>query len=134
MVKRRKVVFMNLLDILELAKAGYKPSDVKELIELSKSATAPSTDDTTAPTDDSKSGADRAANASDEVKKEDVSKPVEDEKEVDYKKMLAEMQEKLKASEEALKKLQDDRARTKIADEHVQSSKEIFNDAMRNFM
>lgn len=27
---------MNLIDILELAKQGYKPNDIKELIELSK--------------------------------------------------------------------------------------------------
>ena len=29
---------LNIIDVVALAKAGYKPSDVKELIELSKTS------------------------------------------------------------------------------------------------
>lgn len=125
---------MNLKDILDLAKAGYKPSDVKELIELSKSAAAPSTGESDIPTDADKPDTTGVAEATKEVNKEDDSKPVADDKEVDYKKVLAEMQEKLKASEDALKKLQDDNSRVRIAEQPEESSIDVFNNAMRNFM
>lgn len=36
MVADRKVLIMKLDDIIALAKQGYKPADIKELIELSK--------------------------------------------------------------------------------------------------
>ena len=35
---------LNIKDVVDLARAGYKPADVKELIELSKTPDAPASD------------------------------------------------------------------------------------------
>ena len=115
---------MKLTDIIELAKQGYKPADIKELVAISESSEQPEPE---------QPAQDREEKATEVKEKEaDVQENAEI---VDYKKMIDEMTAKLKDTEEKLSKLQHENVRQNIADtEETRSSVDIFNDAMRNFM
>lgn len=79
---------MNLIDILELAKQGYKPNDIKELIELSKESEQESTDQGDAPGDGGESDHTTL----------DKSKPTDtdtDDDSIDYKALYEAEHEKL---------------------------------------
>lgn len=90
---------MNLTDIIALAKQGYKPGDIKELIELADSI-APET--TTQPTLSNTATEDEAVNtlaAPEKPKDESIVTP--DTKVIDYKKLYEESQAKLADAQKA---------------------------------
>lgn len=79
---------MNLNDIIALAKQGYKPADIKELIELSKETIPEVADQGEAPEDAAES----------EQTTQEISKPTEPTESVesiDYKKLYEEEHSKL---------------------------------------
>lgn len=122
---------MSLADIITLAKQGYKPSDIKELIELSKSSEEGSPEKETV-NEDSK-GEDQYNSNQPIIKNEEKSNtttddPTEDEKIVDYKKKVEEL-------EKQIVDLQKKAAHEKIADTSPEkTSEEVFLEAARKFM
>lgn len=114
---------MNFTDIIQLAKQGYKPNDIKELIALSTPIDEPAPEPATEV---------QEVQATEDKKE---AEPPTDNSD-DYKKIIEEMTEKLRATEEKLNKLQHENVRRNIADtpEDKRSDVDVFNDAMRNFM
>ena len=121
---------LKLDDIVALAKQGYKVSDVKELIELSKEQSEPDTPPTPEPEPTGEDG-EKDSKGKEEKKEEPTP---DDSKIVDYKEQLSELEAKLKASEDKLSKLQEENTKKKIADNDTPTSEDVFKDAMRNFM
>ena len=120
---------LKLDDIVALAKQGYKPADVKELIELSKSTdVAPDSSDDAADTGNT------SAPAEEEKKNEEASKGMivdaapEDDKVIDYKKKVEELEKKIQDLQKA-------NTRKNIADtDDNKSDSEVFADVMKSFM
>lgn len=84
---------MNLTDVIALAKAGYKPADIKELVSL---AEPEQKDDSK---DDSK---DEPKEDSKEDPKEDSKDEPKDNKEIeDLKKEISDLKQALKTAQEA---------------------------------
>lgn len=111
---------MNLNDIIALAKQGYKPADIKELLTLAddqepeKSTPEVKDDGDSVPDDDPKA--------------QDPSEPVKSEPEaVDYKKLYEEEKSKLE-------KLQKENINKNMDDGHKQSIDDILANAVRGFM
>lgn len=117
---------LKLDDIIALAKQGYKPADVKELIELSKSTDeAPASEDvadtgnTSTPTEDEKPEENQSTVA-------DAS--AEDDKVIDYKKKVEELEKKIQDLQKA-------NTKKNIADtDDSKSDSEVFADVMKSFM
>ncbi len=118
---------LNLTDIVALAKQGYKPNDIKELIELTKEAPAevpsevqPTTEEAPAeikPTED---------NQKDGVASSD---------QLDYKEEVEKLKAQLQETENKLSKLQKENVRRNAdTDENKQSDAEAFADVMKEFM
>lgn len=109
-------------DILSLAKNGYTPSDIKELIELSKEADSSESNsgDKEQITEDIETPSETVA--APETPKEENTSTIEDyKKEVeDLKKQIADLQ---KAN-----------TRKNIADTDEKSDSEVFADVMKQFM
>lgn len=84
---------MNLTDIISLAKAGYKPSDIKDLISLA--------DDKDIPKEDKpvEHPAEEAPEVTDEQNA--TEEPETKEPEIDYKARCAELEKKLKDAQKA---------------------------------
>ena len=120
---------LKLDDIVALAKQGYKPADVKELIELSKS--------TDAAPDSSEDVADTGAASTeteDNKKTEEASKGTiaddtsEDVKVIDYKKKVEELEKKIQDLQKA-------NTHQNIADhDDNKSDSDVFADVMKSFM
>lgn len=117
---------LKLDDIVALAKSGYKVSDIKELIELSKEAEAS--------TDAPKGTVANEESVQEEPEKETVSSQPEDTKEeaetekiVDYKSKVEELEEKIKVLQKA-------NTEKKIADTDEKSDSDVLAEAMKSFM
>lgn len=124
-------------DIVALAKAGYKVSDIKELIELSKSSegseSGPASKQTEeqqthlvqSQTDNQKEEIliDNSSESGAELSNEKVP---EEEKIIDYKKKTEELEAKIEALQKA-------NTRQNIADEE-KSDIDVFAEAMKSFM
>lgn len=120
---------LKLDDIVALAKQGYKPADVKELIELSKS--------TDAAPDSSENVADTgtpSTESEDDKKNEESSKGIvadeapEDDKIIDYKKKAEELEKKIQDLQKA-------NTHKNIADpDDNKSDFDVFADVMKSFM
>ena len=120
---------LKLDDIIALAKQGYKPSDVKELIELSKTADAASeeTKNNEVDTNEEESNAEDKTQEqpSDTGKQSDSAEA--DTKVIDYTKRSEELEAKLK-------ELQKANTKKNIADTDTKSDLDVFADAMKSFM
>lgn len=117
---------LNLNDIIALAKQGYKPADVKELIELSKAAEA-SEDQGAQPketTPENEKEAPKEEAPKEEEKKEDAK---EADKIVDYKAKAEELEKKISELQKANTKQNADKSEKK-------SDAELFADVMKSFM
>ena len=93
---------LSISDIVALAKAGYRPADVKELITLSEKVSDPKPEEqpaATAPTSE-----ETTESAEPEKAPENVEKDPEPEKVVDYKELYEKSQKDLKAAQEANRK------------------------------
>ena len=91
---------LNISDIVALAKAGYKPAEVKELIALSEKETQPKPEEqpgATAATSEPTTESPEPIKAS-----ENEAKAAEPEKEeIDYKELYEKSQQDLKKAQEA---------------------------------
>ena len=131
---RRVVSMLNLTDIVALAKQGYKPNDIKELIELTKEAPEDNKGDQgTQPDPDE--------NKPDEKSSE--NKPTEDNQkdgeaspdQLDYKEEVEKLKAQLQETENKLSKLQKENVRRNAdTDENKKSDAEAFADVMKSFM
>lgn len=93
---------LSIPDIVALAKAGYKPGDVKELITLSEKVSDPKPEEQPAATAEPSNPATESA----EPKKatENADTDPEPKKVVDYKELYEKSQNDLKAAQEANRK------------------------------
>ena len=113
---------MKLTDIIELAKQGYKPSDIKELIELSESTESKEADQKT---DDHESQK-VEAEEKEEPEKETPTKEDPDNS-IDYKKLY-------EAEKEKTEMLQKANTKTDMSNEAKQDDFETVMDAVKGFM
>lgn len=122
---------LNLTDIVALAKQGYKPNDIKELIELTKEAPEEK------PEDQEKQP------KPEEPEKPSEDKPEEEEKkdgaasndQLDYKEEVEKLKAQLQETENKLSKLQKENVRRNAdTDENKKSDAEAFADVMKSFM
>ena len=128
MVTERRVVSMlNLTDIVALAKQGYKPNDIKELIELTKEAPAEAEPEQQPITEEAK-----AEDKSDEViQKDDAASSAQ----LDYKEEVEKLKAQLQETENKLSKLQKENVRRNAdTDDNKKSDAEAFADVMKSFM
>lgn len=124
---------LKLDDIVALAKQGYKPNDIKELIELSKtSETSDQKEDLPAPEENkpTKDIQTEELPAPEETKTPSqgtTANEASDTKVVDYKAKVEELEAKLA-------ELQKANTRRNIADTDIKSDSDVFADAMKSFM
>ena len=97
---------LSITDIVSLAKAGYKPADVKELITLSKE---PEPGEPKEPQKTPADNNDDPAGGTEPAKEPaKAAEPAEDpDKVIDYKELYNKSQEALQKSQEDLKKAQE---------------------------
>lgn len=110
---------MNLKDILELAKQGYKPSDIKELIELSKEDPKedPKDDPKKDPKEDPKG--DPKKDPKDDPKEDPKDNPKEDPKDNPKDKKIAELQKLLQNKDVS-------------SEEKIRTSRDVLNELFKN--
>ena len=117
---------MNISDIVALAKQGYKPSDIKELLEL-----VPSKEEK--PTEENKVQVEKTEQHEDgkeqpnEAPKNTTEDSSEKDSVIDYKKRIAELEEKVKS-------LQNANVHQDNSDVQKESDEDILNDITRSFM
>ena len=98
---------MNITDIIALAKQGYKPGDIKELITLAESQTTETVTDTTA-TD--------APPMTDEMETKEISQPSQDDaKEAEYKKQIEDLNKKIEEQTALISRIQKDNQKTDLS-------------------
>lgn len=120
----------NLDDIIELAKQGYKPADIKELIELSKSE-GPKPEDKK-PKDDPKGQPKDSKPEDDHKETPKDSKPEDDA--VDYKEKVTQLEGELQKTKELLQKLQTENTKKDASGGEEKTDAEVFTEAMKSFM
>ena len=122
---------LSLPDIVALAKQGYKPNDIKELIELTKEAP------------EGKSEEQEKQPKPEETEKPAENKPTEDNQkggeastdQLDYKEEVEKLKAQLQETENKLSKLQKENVRRNAdTDENKKSDAEAFADVMKSFM
>lgn len=118
----------NFSDLVALAKQGYTPADIKQLIELSRTAEkedskASEGDTITENNANIETPSDTVA-APEEVKEEPDQ---EDSKIVDYKKKVEELEKKIADLQKA-------NTEKNIADTDEKSDLDVFTEAMKSFM
>ena len=122
-------------DIIDLAKAGYKPGDVKELLQIANEQKAvPEEPTVTTPKEDAQPEAEKAPNAN-------VDKPVSETQpeQADALKDLQSQIETLKVQskekDDLIKQIQKDNASRNIKTETQEKTEdEVLADIVRNFM
>lgn len=127
-----------LSDIATLAKAGYTPAEVKELLQLSATSSSTSISDDTAPATPSAGDSapdqktnELVKNENQEINKNDSSSSDTEE----YKSKISDLEGKIKSLQEKLSKAQKDNVRSDMAD----ASKEkdaatILSEMARSYM
>lgn len=122
---------LNITDIVALAKQGYKPNDIKELIELTKEAPEEKSEDQ------------KTQPKPDEPEKPSEDKPKEEEKkdgaasddQLDYKEEVEKLKAQLQETENKLSKLQKENTKRRADnDDDQKSDAEAFADVMKSFM
>lgn len=127
MVTERGGKMLKLDDIVALAKQGYKPSDIKELIELSKTSEAS--------TEELPETEEKLQKPEEELQKPEenkapsqgIIKEAPEETVVDYKQKYEELEAKLS-------ELQKANTRKNIADTDSKSDSDVVADLMKSFM
>lgn len=119
----------NIKDIVELAKAGYKPSEVKELISLAnQSEDKPEEKEGEQKGKPEKTEQHEAGKEQpDEAQKNGTSAPEEDSSILSYKKQIEEL-------EEQVKKLQSSNVHKDQSDKNEKSDEERLNEITASFM
>ncbi len=124
---------MNLVDIIALAKAGYKKADIKELMELDIPDQKVETVETS--TVDNKANFLSTDEASAVVGEEPkaAAEDSQDKEEIDYKKLYEESQAKLAKVTNDLKAAQKQNVRQPIEDNNV-TDDDLINDLANAFI
>lgn len=120
----------NFSDLVALAKQGYTPADIKQLIELSR--TAEKEDSKASEGDTITENNANIETPSDTVTKEEPKEvkeepDQEDSKIVDYKKKVEELEKKIADLQKA-------NTEKNIADTDEKSDLDVFTEAMKSFM
>ena len=118
---------LKLADLIELAKQGYTPEKVKELIELSNSEETDAPEEQ--PKEQPKEEAPETTAPEVEQKAAETSPDA-----VDYKKKLEELEKKLKESEAKLSEIQKKNTRQNADTGEKPNDAEVFANAMKSFM
>lgn len=121
---------LNLTDIVALAKQGYKPNDIKELIELTKEAP------------EGKSEDQEKQPRPEETEKPSEDKPKEEEKkddeassgQLDYKEEVEKLKAQLQETKDKLSLLQKKNTKRRADTGDEKPDAEAFADVMRSFM
>ena len=117
---------MKFGDILDLAKQGYKPSDIKELLELSKAVEEKDTADPAEDKEQKNSEKDQDQDSSEgDTPKE--SKAEDKDEAIDYRSLYEAEKEKNSTLQKMLKKVD-------ISGSDEINDVDIFADAVKNFM
>lgn len=114
---------LSIKDIVDLAKAGYSVSDVKELISLSKEdeKTDPVPDDTPGQEGDSNENSPKDA-------KESPSQEDPKDEEPDYKTLYEKSQKELKEAQKA------NRNKDRSSEDDYKSDEDMFKDLVSHFI
>ncbi len=122
---------LNLTDIVALAKQGYKPNDIKELIELTKEAPEEKPEDQkTQPKPD-----DPEKSSEDKPKEEEKKDGAASDSQLDYKEEVEKLKPQLQETENKLLKLQKENTKRRADnDDNQKSDAEAFADVMKQFM
>lgn len=117
---------MNLTDIVALAKQGYKPSDIKELLDLVSSKEEQPKEEEKVQEEKTEQHED-GKEQPDEAPKNSTEDSSEKANVIDYKKKIAELEEKVKS-------LQNANVHKDNSDTKQESDEDILNDITRSFM
>ena len=119
---------LNLKDIVELAKAGYKVSEVKELIALASSKeTDPAKEGEQKGKDEKAQQHDAGKEQPEEAVQKSTSTPEEDSSILSYKKKIEELEAKVKS-------LQSDNVHKDQSDKQTKSDEELINELTASYM
>lgn len=120
------VNIMNLTDIVALAKQGYKPSDIKELLDLVSSKEEKPKEEKDIQEEKTEQHED-GKEQPDEAPKNSTEDSSDNTNVIDYKKKIAELEEKVKS-------LQSANVHKDNSDSKQESDEDILNDITRSFM
>lgn len=119
---------MNIKDIVELAKAGYKPSDVKELIALTNQSVGPAEDKGEQKGQAEKTQQhDAGKEQPEEAVKNATDTPKEDSSILSYKEKIQELEEKIQ-------KLQSENVHKDQSEVQTKSDEELLNELTASYM
>ena len=119
---------LNLKDIVELAKAGYKVSEVKELIALSSSEEAdPAPEGDEKGKDEKTQQHEAGKEQPEEVAKKSTSIPEDESSILSYKEKIQELEEKLQ-------KLQSENVHKDQSEKQTKSDEELLNELTASYM
>lgn len=117
---------MNLSDIVALAKQGYKPSDIKELLDMVSSKEEQPKEENNIQEEKTEQHEDGKEQPN-EAPKNSTEDSSENANVIDYKKKIAELEEKVKS-------LQSANVHKDNSDSTQESDEDILNDITRSFM
>ena len=117
---------MNLTDIVALAKQGYKPSDIKELLDMVSSKEEQPKEENNIQEEKMEQHED-GKEQPEEAPKNSTEDSSEKASVIDYKKKIAELEEKVKS-------LQSANVHKDNSDSKQESDEDILNNITRSFM
>ena len=117
---------MTLMDIVALAKQGFTPADVKELIAMGNSSPDQKSDQGSV--DDSEQKTDTKGDQNDSESTEDPADAI------DYKSKYEELNSELDKLKADLQKAQSNNVRTDMSDHEEDSYEDRIKDLARSFM
>ena len=122
------MALISIKDIVELAKAGYKPSEVKELITLANQSEVPAENKGEQKGQGEKTEEPEAGEEQpEEAQKKPTVTPKEDSSILSYKEKIAELEEKLQ-------KLQSENVHKDQSDVQTKSDEELLNELTASYM
>lgn len=127
---------LKFTDIVALAKEGYKPSDIKELISMSESLFSPTSkeDEGASPLPDAPKSED-AEHKTTEDTKNDIKDDSSSSDTEEYKARIADLEKEIKSLNDKLSKAQKDNQRANMADAAGQKdAASILGDLAKSFM
>lgn len=118
---------LSLPDIVALAKQGYKPNDIKELIELTKEAPAEAETEVQPTTEE----APAENQPTEDNQKDGEASPDQ----LDYKEEVEKLKNQLQETKDKLQALQKENTKRRAdTDDNQKSDAEAFADVMKQFM
>lgn len=117
---------INLKDIVELAKAGYKPSEVKELLSLANQSEAPASEE--------KNDQDKKTEQHDSGREQPEEAPKKSTDASSEEGSILSYKEKIEELEEKLRKAQSENVHKDTSDNEDKSDEEKLNEITALFM